>query len=287
MPLSPPPTASSTNSSTSSSSLPVAPEPRSARDPLNPPKPLFFLERKVSGVEVEEVRRDPFRTPEPSVPSTPRSIVSNHFSAPASVVNLSADQHVTIASGTNVEPTHSRAHSSRVSVHSSLRNSTTELNIREVRTGLSSRISSQIRDSFMSPPVLARRATMHDANALSRISVAGPKSKRLRSTMLTSKVDKPWVGQKDIYSRLSYWLTYGIGFLGLVGSVILCYFGWRNVPRVGNLCLVMEDNFDRFDTDFTWQHDVDMGGFGSVDTNSGYSRTLWLTLVFLELVNLR
>lgn len=266
--VSPPPTASSSTSSTSSSSLAVASETDSAHNrPLNPPKPLFFPERKPSNNDVEEVRRDPFRSPDISIPSTPRSVAVNPFSPPSSVINLSAEQHVTIASGTNIEPTHSRAHSSRVSVHSSLRNSTTELNIREVRPGLSSRITSQIRDSFMSPPALSRRATMHDTNTLSRISVAGPRSKRFQSTMLTGKVAKPWIGQKDVYARLAYFLTYGIGFLGLVGSVILCYFGWRNVPRVGNLCLVMEDTFDKFDTDFTWQHEVDMGGFGLVDTN--------------------
>ncbi len=92
--------------------------------------------------------------------------------------------------------------------------------------------------------------------------MAAPKAKRVRSTMLTSKIDKPWIGKKDVYARLSYFLTYGVAFIGAAGSALLCYFGWKNVPRVGNLCLVMEDNFDTFDTKSTWQHEVNMGGFG-------------------------
>ena len=58
------------------------------------------------------------------------------------------------------------------------------------------------------------------------------------------------------------WTDKRVALIGAVGSALLCYFGWRNVPRVGNLCLVMEDNFDTFDTQHTWQHEVDMGGFG-------------------------
>ncbi|KAH8105318.1 concanavalin A-like lectin/glucanase domain-containing protein [Cristinia sonorae] len=257
---SPPSTASSTSSS---SSLGVPPaQTGSRRDPpLNPPKPLFFIDRKPSSSDVaEESRPDPFRTPDGSAPTTPRSgsIISNPFSPPASVVNLHSDHHVTIA-----EPSHARGSSSHVSVHSSLRNSSTDLNIREVRSRLSSRVNSQIRDSFMSPPMLAKRATVSDMGAASRISISGPRSKRNKSTMLTGPISKPWIGEKDIYGRLAYWTTYGVALIGLVGSVLLCYFGWKNVPRVGNLCLIMEDNFEKFDTDYTWSHEVDMSGFGN------------------------
>ena len=114
----------------------------------------------------------------------------------------------------------------------------------------------------MSPPVLARRATVHESTSTSRVSIAAPKTKRPRSTMLTSNIEKPWIGKRETYATVSYFLTYGVALIGAVGSALLCYFGWRNVPRVGNLCLVMEDNFDTFDTQHTWQHEVDMGGFG-------------------------
>lgn len=255
---SPPSTASSSASSTSSfSGSAASPETGSRRDPpLSPPKPLFFIDRKASISEVDEARPDPFQTPDASVPATPRSgsIISNPFSPPASVVNLStSEQHVTIAEPANTL----KGVPSRVSV-------TTDVNIKEVRSRLSSRVSSQIRDSFMSPPVMAKRATLHDISGASRLSLAGPRAKRTRSTMLTGTIHKPWIGEKDVYARVAYWLTYGVAFLGAVGSALLCYFGWKDVPRVGNLCLIMEDNFDKFDNSYTWTREVDMGGFGYV-----------------------
>jgi hypothetical protein len=33
------------------------------------------------------------------------------------------------------------------------------------------------------------------------------------------------------------------------------------------LCLVMEDEFDTFDTKNTWRQEVDMSGFGYVDVS--------------------
>ena len=80
--------------------------------------------------------------------------------------------------------------------------------------------------------------------------------------MLTGTIEKPWIKEKDVYSRVAYFLTYGVALLGVAGSAIQCYFGWKNVPRIGNLCLVMEDNFDTFDTQYTWTQEVDMSGFG-------------------------
>jgi len=81
--------------------------------------------------------------------------------------------------------------------------------------------------------------------------------------LLTGEIEKPWTEDKDTYCRIAYSITWATAFLGVVGSALLCYFGWKDVPRVGNLCLVMEDNFDSFDTQFTWEHEVDMSGFGN------------------------
>ncbi|KIP01697.1 glycoside hydrolase family 16 protein [Phlebiopsis gigantea 11061_1 CR5-6] len=81
--------------------------------------------------------------------------------------------------------------------------------------------------------------------------------------MLTGEIAKPWVGERDVYARVAYFLTYLVAFLGIAGSVLRCYFAWKDVPRVGNLCLIMEDNFDTFDTAYTWTHEVDMSGFGN------------------------
>lgn len=218
----------------------------------------------------EDIRQDPFQTPDPSVPGTPRSIASNPFSPPASVISFSAEQgiagHSAQASSNSADhrPHMSRG-VSRVSVQSALRNSTTDLQVREVeRSEVRSNVSSTIRSSFMSPPMLPRRATIYEPSTVaSGISVPITRApKRARSTMLTGTVEKPWVKEKDVYARVAYFLTYGVALLGVAGSAIQCYFGWKDVPRIGNLCLVMEDNFDTFDTQYTWTQEVDMGGFG-------------------------
>ncbi|KAH9896078.1 concanavalin A-like lectin/glucanase [Cubamyces lactineus] len=81
--------------------------------------------------------------------------------------------------------------------------------------------------------------------------------------MLTGEVVKPWVTDKDFYERLSYWVTYFVAMLGIAGAIIRVYFAWVQTPNVGNLCLIMEDNFETFDTEYTWYHEVDMSGFGN------------------------
>jgi len=225
---------------------------------LQPPKPLFFIDKKSDGVEEE--RRDPFRTPDSSVPGTPRTQIDNPFSPPASVISMSIDNP---AGGIAA---HSRMQS-RVSVNSSMRSNPDLPSTSGAGSGsrppLGRTGSTQFRDSFMSPPVLSRRATGFETNVASRLSVAAPRSKRMRSSMLTSKIEKPWIGEKDVYGRIAYWLTYAVALIGIGGSIARCYTAWRDVPRVGNLCLIMEDNFDKFDTQYTWTQEVDMGGFGN------------------------
>ena len=243
----------STTSSASSSTEAIAqPAVGSSRDPpLSPPRPLFFINRRGDGIEEEQ--RDPFRTPDVSAPGTPGTqAADNPFSPPGSVISMSLDgpQGTTTALGSRMQ--------SRVSINSSLRSGP------EPRPTLGSRVSSQIRDSFMSPPAMSRRATAFESNVASRLSVAAPRSKRLRSSMLTGTIEKPWVGERDVYGRVAYFMTYLIAFLGIAGSVLRCYFAWKDVPRVGNLCLIMEDNFDTFDTDYTWSREIDMSGFGCV-----------------------
>lgn len=262
----------------------TTPPPESKRQrPIQPPPPL----------PTEDLRRDPFRTPDPSVPPTPRSGVSNPFSPPASVVNLSSEQHmqgVHQPSGSvgslpyfpfpqPMSAPGSRPHTgaSRVSVQSSLRNSTTDLHVHEVARGTvpgtRSRRSSHVRSSYMSPPALPKRATVVFAEGdgeggggggVGGVAALQPvrSAKRFRSSMLTGEVPKPWVTDKDIYERMAYYVTYAVALLGIVGGAIRVYFSYVQTPRVGNLCLIMEDNFETFDTQYTWFQEVDMSGFG-------------------------
>ncbi|KAI0267999.1 concanavalin A-like lectin/glucanase [Russula aff. rugulosa BPL654] len=82
--------------------------------------------------------------------------------------------------------------------------------------------------------------------------------------MLSGEITKPWMGKKDKAARISYFLTYSMLVLGIAAAALRCYFGYRSVPLVGKLCLVMEDDFnnDSLDTD-VWMYEVDLGGYGN------------------------
>lgn len=271
------------SSSSSSADVPVSMTGSRRQPPLQAPKPLFFIDRNAEANE-DNVRRDPFRTPtsahspefvtpEESLPSTPRGDgeeATNPFSPPASVISFSAEHsvpgtgsvhrvHVRDSSGSvRSEAAISRVQSSKQSFPSALRHESSD--IHELSRSSVPRVDSMVRSSFMSPPMLSRRTTAFDSRSL----VSRPTAKRARSTMLTGEIEKPWTKEKNVYVRLSYYITWAVAMIGVVGGALRCYFGWKQVPRVGNLCLIMQDDFDTFDTTNTWTREVDMGGFGSV-----------------------
>jgi hypothetical protein len=81
--------------------------------------------------------------------------------------------------------------------------------------------------------------------------------------MLTGEIEKPWKSKNNSQMRLAYWITYAAGAFGIVAGFLRCFFGWQSVPRLGNLCQVMEENFETLNKDI-WSHDIDLGGFGCV-----------------------
>lgn len=198
---------------------------------------------------------DPFTTPDASIPSTPK---------PASVVSFSgfADH----ASGAY------RRHESRVSVRSALRDKSTS-DIQEVSAASSSSSSharAHARNSFMAPMPL-RHSTAPSSWAVPRLSTIYRVKKPMRSTMLTGAIEKPWMSVKEARISIAYWVVWLFAFFGIAAGAIRCYFAWKTTLRIGNLCLVMEDHFDTFDTENTWTHDVSMSGFGYVQTTLRFS----------------
>jgi hypothetical protein len=102
-------------------------------------------------------------------------------------------------------------------------------------------------------------------------SITKTHRERPKSTMLTSTsvLEKPWLTSRDPYSRIAYFITYGVMFLGIAAGAVRCYFGWLSVPLLsGNLCLVLDENFDTdnglFGENGTFFREVDMSGFGYV-----------------------
>jgi hypothetical protein len=125
-------------------------------------------------------------------------------------------------------------------------------------TGFSSNSPSILtRDSFMSPP-----ARPTSAYQFLHVTKTPPKFIK-PSTMLTSEIEKPWRSGKSSQKRIAYWITYAAAALGVVVSVLQCYFAWKSVPILGNLCPIMDEEFETLNTDI-WSHDVDLGGYGCV-----------------------
>jgi len=91
----------------------------------------------------------------------------------------------------------------------------------------------------------------------------------MASTMLPeklSKQDKPWLnGRKGDRSRLSWWLTVLMWFLGLCGGAVKVYFDYKSIRLLDDsqLCPVFVENFDSLNLD-DWTADIQLGGFGSV-----------------------
>lgn len=88
------------------------------------------------------------------------------------------------------------------------------------------------------------------------------------STMLTGKLndqDKPWLkGQKNDRSRLSWWVTVIVWFVGLGLGALKVYFDYKsiNIIHDDQLCPVFVENFDSLNLD-DWTPDVQLGGFGN------------------------
>ncbi|KAI0327877.1 concanavalin A-like lectin/glucanase [Cubamyces sp. BRFM 1775] len=215
--------------------------------------PTFFVQdQHESTYGGSEGTRDPFSTPEHSVPPTP---------APASIISFSGSAYF------SEQPVY-RRHDSRVSVQSGLRQSTSDVQEQSRASvaridSLPSSARSPARSSFM-PPRLLRQSTYHEARGTARMSVAPRVKRKMRSSMLTGIIEKPWLSEKDKMATLSHWVVYLVAFLGIAAAAIRCYFAWVQTLRLGNVCLVMEDNFDTFDTN-VWTHEVSMSGFGNAE----------------------
>ncbi|KAF9005039.1 concanavalin A-like lectin/glucanase domain-containing protein [Cyathus striatus] len=132
--------------------------------------------------------------------------------------------------------------------------------------GVSGRPSSaRLRESFASPK--PRPLTMYTSAQPSTVKI---QRERLKSTMITSleSIEKPWISSRDPYARIAYFVTYTVVLLGIALGAIRCFFGWRDVALMsGNLCMVMEENFDSEDGVFgdngKFFREVDMSGFGN------------------------
>lgn len=194
--------------------------------------------------------------------ATPTGEASNPFSPPASVVSFSLEAENN--SGASY-PFPDRA---RASVQSSTHSSAIDLRQRPLSG----------REAFDAPP--SRPNIFTQSTALSTRGAA--RRARPASTMIDpdKPILKPWASSKDTRSRVSYFITYAMYVLRLVWKlhfltafcrilvgvgvgVLRCYTGWTGVKLLGNVCLIMDEQFTTGELDSSiWAHEVDLGGFG-------------------------
>jgi len=197
--------------------------------------------RNLSDDSVQEIA-PPTAAPSSFQPVTPRT-PRQRFHLPGVVANF-------------IPNTRSMAQSGYFTGDASEQSSIAEVN--RPGTGFSS-ISPSVftRDSFMSPPI-------RPTTAYQSFHVTKPPPKPTKpSTMLTGEIEKPWKSKNNSQMRAAYWITYAAAALGIIAGFLRCFFGWRGVPRLGNLCQVMEDEFETLNKD-VWSHEIDLGGFGCV-----------------------
>lgn len=125
--------------------------------------------------------------------------------------------------------------------------------------------------SFAPPPApWLRTESWHNSQVSistgARGGVLTPRKRSaLPSTLIKEPVEKPWLEKRDPWERASWWITFALFVLGVLAAAVLCFFGYRDIPHLGKICMVMNDNFDGLDLSNTWTRQVELGGLRNGD----------------------
>ena len=217
---------------------------RAQRHPLGSQSGHWHFRPQDRQGSAQSIPRSGATTAPANIFSTPTTEVTNPFSPPESVMSISLGDVGATGFG-DAQLGLSRGYSSLAS---------SAVDLQQPRSGTP-------REAFSSPQTRPLTIVCPPGNRGTRSRL--PRRKPPASTMLSGEITKPWMGKKDKAARISYFLTYSMLVLGIAAAALRCYFGYRSVPLVGKLCLVMEDDFnnDSLDTD-VWMYEVDLGGYG-------------------------
>lgn len=125
--------------------------------------------------------------------------------------------------------------------------------------------ASRPSSTIWSPPIQPLYSTPNASTP--QLGVVKKSRPPMPTTMLPEKLtdqDKPWLkGQKGDRSRLSWWLTVTMWFIGLALGALRVYLDYKSIHVIqdGQLCPVFMENFDTLNLN-DWTPDVQLSGFG-------------------------
>ncbi|KAG6812811.1 hypothetical protein H0H92_000269 [Tricholoma furcatifolium] len=210
----------------------------------------------------------------PTIPNSSIGNITNPFSPPGSVISFGSSAVDSAAHAPGHHAQNSSSSHFLPDTNGATSRATSIADLGRFSSNFSSRPSTadfqsnrgsttRLREAFTSPP--PRPLTVMSVAPLVKVERTRPKS-----TMLAAKgaLEKPWIKERDPYSRLAYFITYGVMLIGIACGVLRCYKGWIDVPLIkSNLCLVLDEEFDSEDGVFgdngTFFREVDMSGFGN------------------------
>ncbi|WVW84865.1 hypothetical protein I302_106900 [Kwoniella bestiolae CBS 10118] len=92
---------------------------------------------------------------------------------------------------------------------------------------------------------------------------AGLNRKAFQSTRLKGEIYKPWLEQKDPALRWARWITIGSIVMGFAIAAVICWDGYRSVPKLGKVCNLINEDFSSGSIDSSiFQHEVRLDGYG-------------------------
>ena len=129
--------------------------------------------------------------------------------------------------------------------------------------------ASRPSSTVWSPPIQPLYGSGASNASTPQVSMVKKTKPPMPSTMLSEKLsnqEKPWLnGRKGDRSRLSWWVTVLVWFIGLGAGAVRVYFDYKSINLLDDnqLCSVFDENFDSLDLN-NWTPEVQLSGFGYV-----------------------
>ncbi len=107
--------------------------------------------------------------------------------------------------------------------------------------------------------VYSAGSTVASPNASTQMLIPKYIAPRRKSTALTEEamqqLEKPWLGKRDVREYISWVLTWSMMLFCAGAAAVMCLLDARKVQMMGDLCLVLHDDFDNGLNRDIWFHE--------------------------------